>query len=337
MVAAALSSASLLSSEYLVDHLASADAPAEALGSRVGVVHGQRDQGFPESPTASPRPRSAIQPEPLSKCLAALAEEERPRDRQVAGRITHGGAAEVDDGAQAAIDHEEIRAHDVAVHPDWRLLPLRGQGCLPDLCCCARVDAVRKRGDRGSGLGIVGRERPTAEEAVLPCRRAARRVDLVEGGEEGGEVVREELEVVDSLHSRGLALKPAVHRPRPREGGLRLAPRHGLGYPHGELRREDGQPAVLLVDLRDVPVGARQPNGELIAEPEGRVVPAVEFYPRDGQVRPLRELPFDQPGHERWRDCRLVQAAILVLHVADTLASYLRIEERELEAGGVGN
>ena len=87
---------------------------------------------------------------------------------------------------------------------------------------------------------------------------------------------------------------------------------------------------MLLVNLRDLPVGTRQPNGELIAEPEGRVVPAVEFDPRNEQVRPLRELPLEQPGHERRRDGRLVQAAI-----SCPMASYLRIEERELEAGGL--
>ena len=86
---------------------------------------------------------------------------------------------------------------------------------------------------------------------------------------------------------------------------------------------------MLLVNLRDVSVGTRQPNGELIAEPEGRVVSAVEFDPRNEQVRPLRELPLEQPGHERRRDGRLVQAAIFVFH-----GELLRIEERKLEAGG---
>jgi hypothetical protein len=74
---------------------------------------------------------------------------------------------------------------------------------------------------------------------VLPCRRAARGVDLVEGGEEDGEVVREQREVVDSLHGRRLALEPAVHGPWPRKGGFRLAPSDRLGYWHGELGRED--------------------------------------------------------------------------------------------------
>ena len=46
--------------EHLVYHLASADAPAEALSSRAGTVVGQCDQCLPESPTASPRPRSMI-------------------------------------------------------------------------------------------------------------------------------------------------------------------------------------------------------------------------------------------------------------------------------------
>jgi hypothetical protein len=60
---------------------------------------------------------------------------------------------------------------------------------------------------------------------------------------------------------------------------------------------------MLLADLRDIPVGARKSEGQLVAEPERGVVPAIERDRRDRQARPLGELRGDQPGGEA-RDTR---------------------------------
>ena len=181
-------------------------------------------------------------------------------------------------------------------------MPCRRKGCIPHLGRRVRVDLGLQSRDRLSRLGVKGGQRPAAKEVVLPGFRTACGIDLVEGGEEAGQVGRETVEIPDSIHGQVLSREPLVHRPRPREPAPGNAFRQRPRDRKRQLWREDRQPPVLLVDLRDVPIGARQSNRQVLAEPEGRVVPAIEFDGRHRKVSPVREVSRDQAGHELRRD-----------------------------------
>jgi len=60
------------------------------------------------------------------------------------------------------------------------------------------------------------------------------------------------------------------------------------------LRREHGQPSVLLVDLGHVRLVAREPDGLVVAEPERCVIPSVKLNRTDLELRPLWELLGDE-------------------------------------------
>jgi hypothetical protein len=55
---------------------------------------------------------------------------------------------------------------------------------------------------------------------------------------------------------------------------------------------------VLLLDLRDVRITVRQPDGEVFAKSIRRVVPAVERDWFDRQRSPLRKLRVDESSHD---------------------------------------
>ena len=74
----------------------------------------------PERPATAPRPGRFVQPEPVTERVPAVAEERRPSDGRVAGGVTDRRAPEVDDGAQAAVDDQQIGAGHVSVDPDRR-------------------------------------------------------------------------------------------------------------------------------------------------------------------------------------------------------------------------
>ena len=85
---------------------------------------------------------------------------------------------------------------------------------------------------------------------------------------------------------------------------------------------------MLLVDLGDVSVSARQSHRELVAETEGRVIPSVELEGRDraqsGLPRPwsvYRWLPGRHATVERVRDLNL-----FAIDLADFLADLYRID-----------
>ena len=77
--------------------------------------------------------------------------------------------------------------------------------------------------------------------------------------------------VVDELVRVGLALDPAVDRPRERIGARRVALRDRLGDPQRQVRSEPGQPLPLLLQVPRPTRHARQPRAEVVAEPVDRV------------------------------------------------------------------
>jgi hypothetical protein len=131
-------------------------------------------------------------------------------------RVTDSRAPEVDDGTQAAVDDEQVGGGEVSVDPDGRAVPCRREGCFPHLGCSVGVDLGVQGRDRLSGLAVIDGQWPAAKEVVLPGCRTACGIDLVQGGEEVGQVGGEPVEIRNSLHSRVLARKPPVHGPWPR-------------------------------------------------------------------------------------------------------------------------
>ena len=83
-------------------------------------------------------------------------------------------------------------------------------------------------------------------------------------------------------------------------------PRQPVLNPQGNVASEDRQPTMLLLDLCDVGVGTRQAHGQLVAEPEGGVVPPVERDGHDREIGPLRKLRCDEPSRDGRRDVSLV-------------------------------
>ncbi len=71
----------------------------------------------------------------------------------------------------------------------------------------------------------------------------------------------EHREACGPVHARGVALDPSVDRPPPRESLPRLSHGHWLWDTEWKIASEDGQPMVLLVDLRYVGVRAREAHG----------------------------------------------------------------------------
>lgn len=91
------------------------------------------DECLPQGPPTAAAPGGLIQMQSAPNLLGAVTGEERPGHHQVAGGVTHGRAAEVDDPAQSPIGNKQVRAHNIPVHPDSRVLPRAGQGRLPHL------------------------------------------------------------------------------------------------------------------------------------------------------------------------------------------------------------
>ena len=137
-----------------------------------------------------------------------------------------------------------------------------------------------------------------AEEAVRAGERAIRRVRRSQGAEERGQVDRERVQVVDAADGRRLPREPAVHRPRPREADCGSTLDDRCRDRQRQLRGEPGQAALLLLDGGDVALRAREPDRQLVAEPERAVVPAAGQHLTDQEVRPVREALGDQPGRE---------------------------------------
>ena len=147
-------------------------------------------------------------------------------------------------------------------------------------------------------------------------RRPACRVDPVQGGEEVCQVGSELRQVTNCLFGDQSTVDPPVHRPWPGETASRHAYRQRLRYRQWQLASQDGKPALLLLNRRDILLGAGQPDRHLIAQPECRIVPAIGVDSGDRQACPLRELHLDQRRHQPGCDPSLPHEWIVATHTA---------------------
>ena len=226
------------------------------------------------------------------KAARAGASEEGPGDDEVGGRVADGGGAEVDHAGEAAVRHEEVAGGDVAVQPDRRAGPGGGEGRLPDGGRLCGVDPAGEGGEAGAGLGVVDGEAAAAVEAVGAGRGAAGGRDRPERLDEGGEVEGE----ADRVVRRGgspAGREPGLHRPG--EGVARARRAHGEGLRHRQrqVRREDGEPARLLLHLGDVAGG--EGKRSFIAGPRRKLrLSSRRVDGGDGEGSPGGELGGDE-------------------------------------------
>ena len=147
-------------------------------------------------------------------------------------------------------------------------LPHRGRG--------VGVDRVTEVGDRLSGLAVVTGERRASPEALLAGLRSTGRVDAVESSEELATSRANAARSVGGLTLQ--SRRRAIGRPTRHAGTRRRSARpwRPVAGSAAELRRQDRQPPVLLLDAEHVPLVTRQPHEQLVTEPEARVVVAVD-------------------------------------------------------------
>ena len=69
---------------------------------------GGNNQGLPQGPSAAPRPGFGIKRKRVAERLSACPFEERPRDREIARRVTDAKLSEVDDRTEAARLDQEV-------------------------------------------------------------------------------------------------------------------------------------------------------------------------------------------------------------------------------------
>ena len=136
----------------------------------VGVeVIREGDQGYRQGPTPASRPGSAVDGQCRAEDLAGFGGEVVPGDHEVAGWVASGQRAEVDDGGELAIFHQQVPGSEVRVNQDglahvWRRieggLPCRGdprdiyfayEGCngSPDIGISVRQWATSIAGGSG--------------------------------------------------------------------------------------------------------------------------------------------------------------------------------------------
>jgi hypothetical protein len=72
----------------------------------------------------------------------------------------------------------------------------------------------------------------------------------------------------------------------------------GTGMGSGSCGASRGSQRCSFFDLQGIGLGARQANGQVLAEMKGPVVPPAGFDRFDRKVGPMRELGSDQPTHE---------------------------------------
>ena len=103
--------------------------------------------------------------------------EHAPGGDHVGGRITDPGAAEVDDGTQAAVADQQVGPEQVAVDPHRRSRPRRClEGALPGGDGHIAVDDTARRPDRRPRVGV---------EVAQRLAPAARRADGIDAGTSG--------------------------------------------------------------------------------------------------------------------------------------------------------
>src|SRR4030095_5001923 len=148
-------------------------APSVANTDRVRVhVVGDEDQRPGQGPAATPRPRRVIDRERSAERLSALAGEQRPRDHQVAGGIAYPQPAEVDEGAEPALDSQQTPPRHVSPDPYGRTMPYGGlEGCLPRCGHCCSVEYAVQGSDRLAGAAISVCGGDAAAKSMRPGKR----------------------------------------------------------------------------------------------------------------------------------------------------------------------
>src|SRR5215472_3909627 len=207
---------------------------------------------LPDGPAASPGPGSSIDRQPFFQDAAALAAKKRPGYRRVAGRIADSAGAEIDDRRQPPVLSQQVVRLHVAVEPHRWALPGSLQCRLPDLGGKHGVDVTLERVQRFARLAVIDRQRAAAEEVVRSGRRPACRVDPVQGGEEVCQVGSELKKVTNCMNSDKSTDDPPIQRPWPGETASQNAYRQRLRYRQWQLASQDGKPALLLLNRRDI-------------------------------------------------------------------------------------
>ena len=174
-----------------------------------------------------------------------------------------------------------------------------GDGPLPDRGERLLVEAVIELGDARSYRLVA---QPDRTAPVVP--RPVGGVDGSQGQHEVSQVERGLHGVVELVERRHGAGEPLHDAPRVGEGLVGLAQRDGHRHGQREMRGDHGQPGLLLGHGVHRPVDAREPHGEVVAEPVERVVRPRRRHPLDGQVRPLRVLARPAAGAPSLRPCR---------------------------------
>ena len=201
---------------------------------------------------------------------------------------------------EPAVPREQVEVGEVAVEPRrWPVMVGGGDGPLPDRGERVLVEAVIELGDARSHRLVA---QPDRTAPVVP--RPVGGVDGSQGQHEVSQVERGLHGVVELVERRHGAGEPLHDAPRVGEGLVRLARRDRHRHGQRELRGDDGQPGLLLGHGVHRPVDAREPHGEVVAEPVERVVRARRRHPLDGQVRPLRVLAREQARARALRPCR---------------------------------
>ena len=178
-------------------------------------------------------------------------------------------------------------------------LPFRRRRCpVPELARSGGIDALERVTDRA----VSQRKRLAATGPRLGC---SARIDPLQGVDERRELVRGK-----RLADRHLSLEPAMHRPVPRIARAGLSARDRQRDLDRQPRCKPRQPGVLLVLCSERPVAARQPDRELVPEPEDRVVRAGRLDTDQRQPGPRGKLLFDQSADER-----LVELELVLVHL----------------------
>ncbi len=156
----------------------------------------------------------------------------------------------------------------------------------------AQVDA--QPGQGGPHLGVVGSRVQAAAVGVRTRRGTVLRRHGVQLPQGPAEVGTQPRPVDVGGAGQDGARQPAPHGPGVRVPGPGAAEGHDLGDGDREVPGEQRQGVGLLRHGVGVPGAGRQPDREVVTEPERAVVVALRLDRRDGAVRPLRELLGDQ-------------------------------------------
>ena len=169
--------------------------------------------------------------------------------------------------------------------------------------------------DGRARLFVPGRDGPTSVEAVRAWSRPALGANAFQSSNEVPEVIGEAVMVGHAGERGRFTLEPPIDRPRPREAAPGPALGDGPRDRDQQLRREHGQPSVLLVDLGHVRLVAREPDGLVVAEPERCVIPSVKLNRTDLELRPLWELLGDEAGDDLGGDPYLLHVPVVVAYL----------------------